>query len=264
MYLKTFWFIINFNTIFAFCNSCVIMRYRIDLSYDGTNYHGWQSQPNAVSVQETLENALSKVLREKISVTGCGRTDTGVHAEYYVAHFDSINEIDNKTADRLNGLLPDDISIFSINKTSDDFHARFDAKKRSYKYVISKRKNPFLKTYSWYVRYPLDIDSMQKAADCLFNYTDFTSFSKLHTDVKTNNCKIFHAQFECTDDLIVFRISADRFLRNMVRAIVGTLVDVGKAKISIDEFCKIIESKNRCEAGQSVPAAGLFLTEVEY
>ncbi len=240
------------------------MRYRIDLSYDGTSYHGWQLQPNAKSVQQTLEDALSMVLREKITLTGCGRTDTGVHAEYYVAHFDVNDEIDNATLNRMNGILPDDIAIFSISQVADDFHARFGAKKRSYKYVISKRKNPFLKTYSWYVRYPLDVEKMQEAANHLFEYTDFTSFSKLHTDVKTNNCKIFRADFECTDDLIVFRISADRFLRNMVRAIVGTLVDVGKNKISVDEFCQIIERKDRCEAGQSVPAAGLFLTEVEY
>lgn len=240
------------------------MRYRIDLSYVGTRYHGWQSQPNATSVQETLEDALGKVLREKISVTGCGRTDTGVHAEYYVAHFDANAEIDSKTTDRINGLLPDDISIFSIAKANENFHARFDAKKRSYKYVITQRKNPFLKGFAWYVRNPLDLHGMQEAANRLFDYTDFTSFSKLHTDVKTNNCKIYRAEFEKDDNIIVFRISADRFLRNMVRAIVGTLVDVGKGKITVDDFCKIIELKDRCEAGQSVPADGLFLTEVEY
>ena len=240
------------------------MRYRIDLSYVGTRYHGWQSQPNATSVQETLEDALGKVLREKISVTGCGRTDTGVHAEYYVAHFDANAEIDDKTTDRINGLLPDDISVFSIEHANENFHARFDAKKRSYKYVITQRKNPFLKGFAWYVRNPLDLHGMQEAANRLFDYTDFTSFSKLHTDVKTNNCKIYRAEFEKDDNIIVFRISADRFLRNMVRAIVGTLVDVGKGKITVDDFCKIIELKNRCEAGQSVPADGLFLTEVEY
>ncbi|MBO7481623.1 MAG: tRNA pseudouridine(38-40) synthase TruA [Bacteroidales bacterium] len=240
------------------------MRYRIDLSYVGTHYHGWQSQPNASTVQETLEDALGKVLRENISVTGCGRTDTGVHAEYYVAHFDANAEIDAKIIDRLNGLLPDDISIFSIVKADESFHARFDAKKRSYKYVITQRKNPFLKGFSWHVRYPLNVAGMQEAADKLFNYTDFTSFSKLHTDVKTNNCKIYRAEFVRDGDRIVFYISADRFLRNMVRAIVGTLVEVGKDKLSVDDFCSIIESKDRCEAGQSVPADGLFLTEVEY
>lgn len=240
------------------------MRYRIDLSYVGTRYHGWQSQPNAMSVQETLEKALSMVLREKIALTGCGRTDTGVHAEYYVAHFDASAAIDDKITDRLNGLLPDDISVFSIIKTDENFHARFDAKKRSYKYVITQRKNPFLKGFSWHVRYPLNVARMQEAADKLFNYIDFTSFSKLHTDVKTNNCKIYRAEFEKDGDLIEFHISADRFLRNMVRAIVGTLVEVGKDKISIDDFCRIIERKDRCEAGQSVPADGLFLTEVEY
>ncbi|MCF0206444.1 MAG: tRNA pseudouridine synthase A, partial [Bacteroidales bacterium] len=143
-------------------------------------------------------------------------------------------------------------------------HARFDAKRRSYKYVISTRKNPFLNGLSWQLRYPLDVEKMQEAADCLFNYTDFTSFSKLHTDVKTNNCKIFRAEIEVSENMIVFHISADRFLRNMVRAIVGTLVEVGKGKISVADFCRIIESKNRCMAGQSVPAEGLFLTNVEY
>ena len=240
------------------------MRYRINLSYVGTRYHGWQSQPNATSVQETLEDALGKVLRETISVTGCGRTDTGVHAEYYVAHFDANAEIDSKTTDRINGLLPDDISVFSIEHANENFHARFDAKKRSYKYVITQRKNPFLKGFAWYVRNPLDLHGMQEAANRLFDYTDFTSFSKLHTDVKTNNCKIYRAEFEKNGDEIIFHISADRFLRNMVRAIVGTLVEVGKGKITVDDFCKIIEMKNRCEAGQSVPAEGLFLTEVEY
>lgn len=240
------------------------MRYRIELSYVGTCYHGWQSQPNATSVQETLENALSKVLREKISVTGCGRTDTGVHAEYYVAHFDAESEIDGRLSDRINGLLPSDISVFSISRATDSFHARFNATKRSYKYVITQRKNPFLKGFSWYVRCPLDVAKMQEAANRLFDYTDFTSFSKLHTDVKTNNCRICRADFEVCGDQIVFHISADRFLRNMVRAIVGTLVEVGKGRLSVEGFCRIIESKNRCEAGQSVPAEGLFLTEVEY
>ena len=240
------------------------MRYRINLSYVGTRYHGWQSQPNATSVQETLEDALGKVLRETISVTGCGRTDTGVHAEYYVAHFDASAEIDEKTTDRLNGLLPDDISVFSIEHADEIFHARFDAKKRSYKYVITQRKNPFLKGFAWYVRNPLDLHGMQEAANRLFDYTDFTSFSKLHIDVKTINCKIYRDEFEKNGDEIIFHISADRFLRNMVRAIVGTLVEVGKGKITVDDFCKIIEMKDRCEAGQSVPAEGLFLTEVEY
>ena len=240
------------------------MRYRIELSYVGTCYHGWQSQPNATSVQETLEDALTKVLREKISVTGCGRTDTGVHAEYYVAHFDTESKIDGRLADRINGLLPSDISVFSISHVAENFHARFDATKRSYKYVITQRKNPFLKGFSWYVRCPLDVAKMQEAANRLFDYTDFTSFSKLHTDVKTNNCRICRADFVVCGDQIVFHISADRFLRNMVRAIVGTLVEVGKGRLSVEGFCRIIESKDRCEAGQSVPADGLFLTEVEY
>ena len=240
------------------------MRYRIDLSYVGTHYHGWQSQPNASTVQETLEDALGMVLRENISVTGCGRTDTGVHAEYYVAHFDANAEIDAKITGRLNGLLPDVISIFSIVKADEGFHARFDAKKRSYKYVITQRKNPFLKGFSWHVRYPLNVARMQEAADKLFNYTDFTSFSKLHTDVKTNNCKMYRAEFVKDGDQIVFHISADRFLRNMVRAVVGTLIEVGRGRMSLLEFRQVVEGKQRTQAGESMPAKALFLESVVY
>lgn len=240
------------------------MRYKIELCYNGTNYHGWQVQPNGITVQESLEKVLSLLLRETISVTGCGRTDSGVHAEYYVAHFDSDKQISANFVNSANGILGDDISLISVAEVASDFHARFDAKRRTYKYIICKRKNPFWKAFSWQLRYNLDVEKMQEAANKLFDYKDFTSFSKLHTDVKTNNCQIYEARFEKNGDLLIFWISADRFLRNMVRAVVGTLVEVGKGRLTVDEFCSIIEQKNRCSAGQSVPAQGLFLVGVEY
>lgn len=240
------------------------MRYKLELCYNGTNYHGWQRQPNAVSVQQVLEDSINLLYRDNIVITGCGRTDTGVHAKYYVAHFDSELKYDNGSLRKLNRYLPNDISIFSITEVSSDFHARFSAISRSYEYVITTEKNPFLNGLSWYLYNPLKVDLMEEAIARLFNYTDFTSFSKLHTDVKTNNCKIIDAGIRQEKGNIVFYITADRFLRNMVRAITGTLVDVGKEKISVDGFCKIIEAANRCEAGQSVPAEGLFLTGVKY
>ncbi len=240
------------------------MRYKLELCYKGTNYHGWQRQPNAITVQQVLENAINLTQRDNIEITGCGRTDTGVHAKYYVAHFDSELIYDDKVVLKLNRFLPEDISIISLIKTDSDFHARFSAIRRSYEYVITTKKNPFLNGLSWFLTNPLRVDLMQEAIKKLYNYTDFTSFSKLHTDVKTNNCKIIDAGIREENGVIVFYITADRFLRNMVRAITGTLVDVGREKISIEEFCKIIEAENRCEAGQSVPATGLFLTDVRY
>lgn len=240
------------------------MRYKLELCYNGTNYHGWQRQPNAVTVQQVLEDSINLLYRDNIVITGCGRTDTGVHAKYYVAHFDSELKYDDDSLRKLNRYLPNDISIFSITEAGPDFHARFSAISRSYEYVITTEKNPFLNGLSWYLHNPLKVDLMEEAIARLFNYTDFTSFSKLHTDVKTNNCKIIDAGIRKEKGIIVFYITADRFLRNMVRAITGTLVDVGKEKISVDGFCKIIEAANRCEAGQSVPAEGLFLTGVKY
>ena len=240
------------------------MRYKLSLCYKGTNYHGWQRQPNAISVQQVLEDSINLIFRDNVEITGCGRTDTGVHARYYVAHFDSGLVYDNSSVSKLNRYLPNDISIFSIEKTEDDFHARFSAKERSYEYVISLRKDPFLIGYSWQLQNNLQTDIMQDAIGKLFNYSDFTSFSKLHTDVTNNNCKIIAAEVVREDNKILIRISADRFLRNMVRAIVGTLVEVGREKISVEEFCRIIEAQDRSEAGQSVPAAGLFLVDVTY
>ena len=242
-------------------------RYFIYLAYDGTNYHGWQIQPNGDSVQETLNKALATFLRdESIEVVGAGRTDAGVHARLMVAHFDIDRELDCAlVADKLNRLLPQDISVYSVKRVREDAHARFDATYRTYKYYITTRKDPFTRHYSWRLFQKLDIEKMNKAAAVLFDYIDFTSFSKLHTDVKTNNCKIMHAEWtQCGEDEWVFTIQADRFLRNMVRAVVGTLVEVGREKLSVDGFRKVIEDKNRCSAGTSVPAHALFLVDIGY
>ncbi|MDR2010333.1 MAG: tRNA pseudouridine(38-40) synthase TruA [Bacteroidales bacterium] len=240
------------------------MRYKIELSYNGRDFHGWQKQPNAASVQQTIEEAISLIFKDKIDLTGCGRTDTGVHAKQYIAHFDSEFEYNSKHTEKLNRYLPDSISIFSIKETYPDFHARFDAKSRTYEYVIATEKNPFTIGFSWYIPWELDINLMKEAADKLYNYNDFTSFSKLHTDVKTNNCRIIDVKFIEEKGRILFMITADRFLRNMVRAIVGTLTDVGKKKINVNDFCKIIENKDRGFAGKSAPAEGLFLLNIEY
>lgn len=243
-------------------------RYFIRLSYNGTAYHGWQVQDNAASVQAELEKALSTVLSNNIEVTGAGRTDTGVHARVYYAHFDNdqelLNEKINDLIYRLNSILPDDISISAILPVRKEAHARFSAISRTYRYYISRKKNPFAVDNSWNVYGSLDVKQMNTAASSLFDYIDFTSFAKLHTNVKTNNCRIIQAHWVEANDKLVFTIEADRFLRNMVRAIVGTMVDVGKGKISVEEFRQIIENKNRAEAGYSVPAKGLFLENIDY
>lgn len=241
-------------------------RYFIELAYKGTNFHGWQVQPNAPTVQESLEKALSVITRESISVTGAGRTDTGVHASYYVAHFDSINtELDHPDfAHKLNSFLPKDIVIFSISKVSPEAHARFDAISRTYHYHLNLLKDPFSLETSWHFFRQPDIRLMNEASRILFDYTDFTSFSKLHTDVKTNNCKILQAEWTQNKSEIVFTVKADRFLRNMVRALAGTILEVGIGKNDLAGFRKIIEMKDRGAAGFSVPAHGLFLVDVEY
>lgn len=242
------------------------MRYLICFSYKGTNYHGWQIQPNEVTVQSVLTSSLSLVLRKEIELTGAGRTDAGVHAKFMAAHFDFSDEIIDFDAltNKLNSLLPPDISVYGVKKVADDFHARFDAKSRTYKYYISRKKNSFFNELSAKMTFPLDVERMNEAAKLLFDYTDFTSFSKVHTDTKTNNCKIMRAGWQFEGDFLVFTIQADRFLRNMVRAIVGTLLEVGKGKLEVDGFRKIIERKDRCAAGTSAPAEGLFLEDVEY
>jgi tRNA pseudouridine38-40 synthase len=241
-------------------------RYFLQISYNGTNYHGWQIQPNASSVQEVMEKALSTVLREEISVVGAGRTDTGVHASFYMLHFDSENEnLQNENlVFRLNRFLPDDIAVQQIFPVKPDVHARYNAVSRTYKYFISTVKNPFETSIAYQYTLPLDVNKMNEVATVLFEYRDFSSFSKLHTDVKTNNCNIMLAEWRPEGDRIVFTIKADRFLRNMVRAIVGTLLEAGKGKLSKDGLRNIIEEKNRGKAGVSVPAHGLFLVDVEY
>jgi tRNA pseudouridine38-40 synthase len=245
-----------------------MQRYFIKIAYDGTNYHGWQSQDNANTVQAELEKALSVLLSENIEVTGAGRTDTGVHAREYYAHFDLDTPVEKSKTDQilyhLNSVIPEDIAAFLIFPVKNDVHARFTAISRTYKYYISRKKNPFFNKYSWNIYGELDVKKMNDASKILFEYIDFTSFSKLHTDVKTNNCKIKQAEWAEENNMLVFTIKADRFLRNMVRAIVGTILDVGKNKIDKDGFRKVIENKNRSDAGYSVPAKGLFLDKIEY
>ncbi|MDY5900932.1 MAG: tRNA pseudouridine(38-40) synthase TruA [Candidatus Limisoma sp.] len=241
-------------------------RYFLHLAYNGADYHGWQSQPNAVTVQETVEKALSRVLRRQVAIVGAGRTDTGVNARSMYAHFDVDNEIADpqRLISALNSLVGRDIAIYGIRRVADDAHARFDAVARTYKYFVTTRKSPFDYRFAWNPPYRLDVDAMNAAAARLADYIDFTSFSKLHTDVATNNCRIYEARWTAESDRLTFTIKADRFLRNMVRAIVGTLVDVGRGKTSVDEFCRIIERKDRCAAGASVPGNALFLWQVDY
>lgn len=242
-------------------------RYFIYLAYDGTAYHGWQRQPNGLSVQERIEEALSLLLRRETAITGAGRTDAGVHARLMVAHADlpTLLPTPEEWVHRLNRLLPSDIVIYRICPVRVDAHSRFDALSRTYHYYIACRKDPFQGRYRWVMDGKrLDIDRMNEAASHLLRYTDFTSFSKLHTDVKTNNCRITRAGWSLTGNDLVFEIPADRFLRNMVRAIVGTLVDVGRGKLSVADFCAIIEARDRCKAGTSAPGNALFLTDITY
>ena len=241
------------------------MRYFIEFAYKGTHYHGWQYQPNAVSVQEMLNKALSVVLNAEIDAMGAGRTDTGVHATQMFAHFDIENEFEIPTIiHKLNSFLPKDIAVYNIIPVHDEAHARFDATKRTYEYHIHTTKNPFLEETSWYLHQQPNVEWMNEAAKLLFNHTDFQCFSKVNTDVNTFNCDIFEAYWKQQDNQLVFTISADRFLRNMVRAIVGTLINVGLGKITISDFNAIIESKDRSKAGFSVPAHGLYLTKINY
>ncbi|HEY3372837.1 MAG TPA: tRNA pseudouridine(38-40) synthase TruA [Prolixibacteraceae bacterium] len=241
-------------------------RYFIELAYKGTQFHGWQVQPNAVSVQQSLEHAISTITRETIAVTGAGRTDTGVHASYFVAHFDSsLPHLDHPDfTHKLNSFLKDDVSIFGIRKVSPEAHARFDALSRTYQYHLNLRKDPFSVETSWYFNRQPDVDTMNEACLILFDYIDFTSFSKLHTDVKTNNCKILQAEWNLQNFHLVFTVKADRFLRNMVRAMVGTLLEVGLGKLDLAAFRAVIEQKDRGAAGLSVPAHGLFLADIVY
>jgi len=242
-------------------------RYFIFISYKGTSYHGWQIQPNSITVQKTLDEALGTILSEKIATTGAGRTDTGVHASVFCAHFESVSPdlvLKKNLIYRLNRYLPKDIAVTRLAKVKPDAHARFSAVSRTYRYNISKTKNPFWDDSSWFIHGKIDINSMNEACGMLLNFSDFTSFSKLHSDTKTNNCRIFYAVWEEADDRLIFTIKADRFLRNMVRAIVGTMVETGTGKITLKEFEEIIVAKDRCRAGKSAPAKGLFLVGIEY
>lgn len=242
------------------------MRYFLKLAYDGTPYHGWQRQPNASSVQETIERALSTMMQRDVEIVGAGRTDTGVHARAMYAHFDS-DPIENKGKflQSLNRLCGQAIAIKEVLDVVPEAHARFDAKSRTYQYHLIGEKDPFLSDYAWEIGRMPDHEKMNEAATLLLETEDFTSFAKLHSDAKTNICDVTHARWEKTGEHgLVFTITADRFLRNMVRAVVGTLLEVGNGKISISEFKEIIEKKNRCDAGVSVPAKGLFLTDIVY
>ena len=242
-------------------------RFFIFLSYDGTFYHGWQVQPGKITVQARTEEALSVILQEEIKTTGAGRTDTGVHAKSFVAHFDSQqNDLkgNNNIIFRLNTYLPEDISVVDILAVNNEAHARFDAKSRTYRYYISLKKDPFINKYTWYRYGHMDINAMNMAASYLLSYEDFTSFSKSHTQVKTNKCEIYEAGWTRNEDILIFTIRANRFLRNMVRAIVGSMVDIGTGKILPGDIERIIKAENRSEAGISAPAQGLFLEKIEY
>lgn len=242
-----------------------MQRYFIEFSYFGKNYFGYQRQPREISVQEVLETALSTVLRSEMKLTGAGRTDTGVHAKKMFAHFETEQTLDLNLVHKLNSFLPVDIAVKQIFPVKKNFHARFDATFRTYEYLISLEKNPFTTDFTWQTRRGiLDIYKMNAACDILTEFTDFTSFAKLHADNKTNNCKIYKAVWEEKESELKFTISADRFLRNMVRAIVGTMVDVGAGKTSLEEFRAIIENENRSKAGTSAPPQGLYLVDVGY
>lgn len=252
------------------------MRYFIQLSYDGTGYHGWQVQPNGVSVQEVLQKALSTLLRQPTEVTGAGRTDAGVHASMMVAHFDWPADHKGEGCEempldctqltyKLNRLLPPDVAVQAVRPVGPEMHARFSATRRTYHYYIHTRKDPFLRGYSWQVNVPLDFALMNEAAQVLLEYSDFTSFSKTGTDVKTNICQLTEARWEqLKPGEWRFTVSANRFLRNMVRAIVGTLVEVGRHRMTISQMRHAIEAKDRQRAGESVPGHALYLTNIEY
>ena len=241
------------------------MRYFIEISYHGKNYFGWQMQPDVISVQEKITKGISTILRQEITIVGAGRTDAGVHASQMFAHFDVDTALSENFTYKLNAILPDDIVIHKTILVADDAHARFDATSRSYEYKIFLGRNPFILDTSWQLyQKNIDVALMNEVASILLEYEDFECFSKVKTDVHTFNCTITEAKWIQNGSELTFHISANRFLRNMVRAIVGTLLDVGFGKISASDFRAIIESKNRSKAGVSVPARALFLTKVAY
>jgi tRNA pseudouridine38-40 synthase len=242
-------------------------RYFIEISFKGTNYHGWQVQPNASSVQAEIEKVLSILTRDAIEITGAGRTDTGVHARFYVAHFDLDAELLKDMQNfiyQMNALLPHDIAIQNIQQVKPEAHARYSAISRTYLYTISKLKTPFDMEFSWHYSVPLDVALMNEAAEMIMKHTDFTSFCKLHSGVKTNICHIYEALWTETPEQITFIIRGNRFLRNMVRALVGTMIDLGRNKLKIEDFSRILEGKNRNLAGFSAPAHGLALIHIQY
>lgn len=241
------------------------MRYFLELSYNGKAYFGWQNQPDAISVQEVIEKALTTILKEKISIVGAGRTDTGVHALQMFAHFDATKTLNlSDLKYKLNSFLPNDIAIHDIFKVTENAHARFDAQSREYLYRISLDKNVFTFDNTYYLKTILDVDKMRESLNILFEYKDFQCFSKSNTDVKTYNCNIMKAEWKLENNELHFIIKADRFLRNMVRAIVGTMINIGLGKIEVGDLHQIIQSKNRSEAGFSVPAHALYLINIEY
>ena len=244
----------------------MFLRYFVELSYNGKDYHGWQQQPNAISVQEVIENALTVLIGDNTTVVGCGRTDAGVHALQYYLHFDAAKKIDaSKLKYKLNAFLPYSISVHQVFLVMDNDHARFDAVLRSYEYRIYLGKNPFLLDTTWQVQKKIfDLDKMNAASKILYGFKNFKAFSKTKTDVKTYDCEISRAEWRIEGDHLTFYITANRFLRNMVRAIVGTLLDVGNGKTTVGNFREIIENKDRTCAGASVKAKGLFLSKVEY
>lgn len=243
-----------------------MQRYFINLSFDGGRYHGWQIQPNAISVQEELNKGLSLILRKPIEVVGAGRTDTGVHARVMIAHFEIEESIDaHQLAYRLNRVMPTDISINDIYSVSDDMHARFSARQRTYRYFVHTKRDPFCRFHSVELHYSLDFQLMNEAAQMLLEAKDFKAFCKSNHDAKTTLCDVRTARWIQMDDTHwYFEISADRFLRNMVRAVVGTLIEIGRGRMSIDKMRSVIYDGTRCDAGESMPAHGLFLWDVEY
>ena len=245
-----------------------LYRYFVELAYNGTSFCGWQIQDNVVTVQSTLEEVFSRIMREPIALTGAGRTDTGVHAKKYVTHFDTLQHLNEQDCQdlcrKLNSYLRESIVIYKIYHVANDLHARFSAISRTYQYFISLEKNPFTFDFSYELYGDLDVNRMNEACKILHQYTDFSCFSKAHTQTKTNLCTIQKAIWKREKNTLIFTIQANRFLRNMVRSIVGTMIEIGQHKISLDDFRQIIESKNRSEAGLSVPAKGLFLVDVNY
>ena len=244
-------------------------RYFIELSYNGAAYCGWQRQPDAPTVQQALEKALSTLLRQDVEVVGAGRTDTGVNASYYVAHFDCESGVKDcaQLVYKLNLILPQDIAVKAVREVCEQAHARFDAVEREYTYYISQRKNPFRRFSAWQYYVQLDMERMNEAAATLLEYDDFTSFAKLNSNNKTNICRVVKAEWrraEWDEDLLIFTIRADRFLRNMIRAIVGTLVDVGRGRYTVEEFCDILHSRDLSRSSAGAPAQGLFLSDVKY